>query len=81
MSTPTIDLIHKHGSARNYLPDPVSMELVREIVGAGQRASSSSNLQSFSVIITTDLEKKLVIQEICNGQKHISEALLSFKSY
>lgn len=74
MSTPTIDLMNKHGSARNYLPDPVSMDLVREIIAAGQRASSSSNLQTYSVIFTTDLEKKLIIQEICNGQKHISEA-------
>jgi FMN reductase (NADPH) len=58
MSTPTIDLMHRHGSVRSYRPDPVPMELIHEIVGAGQRAATSSNLQAYSVIVTTDLEKK-----------------------
>jgi len=74
MSTPTIDLMHRHGSVRSYRPDPVSRDVINEIVAAGQRASTSSNLQTYSVIVTTDLDKKKKIQAICNGQKHISEA-------
>lgn len=74
MSTPTIDLMHQHGSVRSYQPDPVSRDMVKEIVAAGQRASTSSNLQTYSVIVTTDKDKKKKIQAICNGQKHISEA-------
>ena len=74
MSSPTIDLMHQHGSVRSYRPDPVSRDVVKEIVAAGQRASTSSNLQTYSVIVTTDLNKKKKIQDICNGQKHISEA-------
>ena len=74
MSTSTIEQINKHGSVRKYQPDPVPMDLVREIVAAGQRASTSSNLQTYSVIVTTDLNKKKIIQDICNGQEHISEA-------
>jgi len=74
MSTPTIELIHKHGSVRNYLPDPVSEEMIIEIVRAAQRSSTSSNLQTYSVIATTDPEKKKIVQKICNDQKHIGEA-------
>jgi FMN reductase (NADPH) len=74
MTTPTIELIYQHGSVRQYKPDPVPDELVEEIVAAGQRASTSSNLQTYSVISTTNKEKIAQIQEITGGQKHISQA-------
>jgi FMN reductase (NADPH) len=76
MNTPTIDLIHRHGSVRAYKPDPVPEGWIEIIISAGQRASTSSNLQTYSVIVTTDLEKKQRIQEICGDQKHISQAPL-----
>ena len=76
MSTPTIDLIHKHGSVRKYKPNPVPDKLINEIVRAAQRAATSSNLQTYSVIATTDNTKKEIIKNICNGQNHISEAPL-----
>ena len=65
MSTPTIDLMHRHGSVRSYRSDPVSSDVINEIVAAGQRASTSSNLQTYSVIVTTDPDKKKKIQDIC----------------
>ena len=74
MTTPTIELIYQHGSVRQYKPDPVPDMLVEEIVAAGQRASTSSNLQTYSVIATTDSSKINQIQEITGGQKHISQA-------
>ena len=74
MVTPTIELIHRHGSVRSYKPDPVPLSMIDQIVTAGQQASTSSNLQTYSVVATTDLEKKQKIQEICNDQKHISQA-------
>ena len=73
MSTPTIDLIYQHGSVRNYKKDPVSDAVIEEIVAAGQRASTSSNLQTYSVVVTTDKTKIGQIQEIAGGQKHIAE--------
>ncbi len=74
MTTPTIELIHQHGSVREYKPDPVPEALVEEIVTAGQRASTSSNLQTYSVVSTTNREKLKQIQEITGGQKHITQA-------
>ena len=74
MNNPTIDLIHQHGSVRQYKPDPVSREMVETIVIAGQRASTSSNLQMFSVVALTDPEKRTQMQAFCNNQKHISQA-------
>ncbi|MBE9525306.1 MAG: NADPH-dependent oxidoreductase [Chloroflexi bacterium] len=74
MTIPTIDLIHKHGSVRKYKPDLVPQEMVETIVAAGQRASTSSNLQMFSVIAVSDSEKRIRLQELCGGQKHIGQA-------
>jgi FMN reductase (NADPH) len=74
MTTPTIELIHHHGSARKYKLDPVPESWIEQIVAAGQRASTSSNLQTYSVVVTTDLEKRQKLQEISGGQKHISQA-------
>ncbi len=74
MTTPTIDLMHRHGSVRKYKPDPVPAELIDQIVAAGQRASTSSNLQAYSVVATTDPEKKARLQEISGGQSHVGEA-------
>lgn len=58
MNNPTLDLIYKHGSVRQYKPEPVSREMVETIVTAGQRASTSSNLQMFSVVALTSSEKQ-----------------------
>jgi FMN reductase (NADPH) len=74
MTTPVIELIYQHGSVRQYKSDPVPSKLVEEIIAAGQRASTSSNLQTYSVITTTDRSKINQIQEITRGQKHISQA-------
>jgi FMN reductase (NADPH) len=74
MMNPTIELIHQHGSVRNYKPDPVSREMVETVVEAGQRAATSSNLQMYSVVAITDSEKRARMQELCNNQRHISQA-------
>jgi FMN reductase (NADPH) len=74
MNTPTVELIHQHGSVRAYKPDPIPDEWIETIVAAGQRASTSSNLQTYSVVITSDPEKKNRIQQISGDQKHISQA-------
>jgi nitroreductase len=41
MSTPTIEQIHRHSSARKYRSDPVPASLIETIVAAGQRSSTA----------------------------------------
>ncbi len=74
MTTPTIELINKHGSVREYKPDPVSREVIETIVAAAQRTSTSSNLQIYSVVVVTDIEKRTRLQELCGDQAHIGQA-------
>jgi nitroreductase len=46
--------IHQHRSIRKYKPDPVPDDLIREILEAGIRASSSGNMNTYSIIVTRD---------------------------
>ena len=72
MTNPTLDLLHRHGSVRKYLADPVPAELIEQIVRAAQRGSTSSNLQVVSVVAVTDATKRKRLSEIC-GQEHVAQ--------
>ena len=74
MSTPTIEQIHRHASIRRYKPDPVPADLIETIVVAGQRSSTSSNLQTYSVVAVVEAERRQRLAELCGHQKHILQA-------
>ncbi len=64
----TLELIHRHGSVRRFRGDPVSHASVEQIVAAAQRASSSSNLQAYSVVATTAREPIRQIAALCQQE-------------
>ena len=74
MSSPVIDLAKCHGSARNYQPEPVPPATVEAVIAAAQRTSSSSNLQTYSVVAVTEPATRGRLAELCGDQKHIAEA-------
>lgn len=76
MQTETIDVISRHASVRRYKSDPVDKRLVETIVAAGQRASTSSNMQCYSVVAVGDREKRMRLAELCGNQRHIRQAPL-----
>jgi FMN reductase (NADPH) len=76
MTTPTIELIRRHGSVRNYKPDPVPTSMIAAIVSAAQCSSTSSNLQMMTVIAVTDAEKRARVAGWCGNQAHVAQAPL-----
>jgi FMN reductase (NADPH) len=74
MTNPIIELMYQHSSVRNYKSDPVPPHIIDTIVAAGQRASTSSNLQMYSVVVTTHPTERTLLQEYCGNQEHISQA-------
>jgi nitroreductase len=48
------ETIHGHRSIRNYQSTPVDEDLLTEILAAGTRASSSGNMQTYSIIVSRD---------------------------
>jgi FMN reductase (NADPH) len=73
-----LDVIDQHGSIRRYKKDPLPVDLIERLVSAGQHASTSSNLQTYSVIAITDETKRGQLFELCGKQKHIAEAPVFF---
>ena len=74
LKTPTIEQIFRHASVRHYRPDPVSLRMVEAVVAAGQRSSTSSNLQTYSVVAITDADKKAQIAEVSGNQRQVLQA-------
>ncbi|MDO9348379.1 MAG: nitroreductase family protein, partial [Anaerolineales bacterium] len=76
MNNPTLDLIHRHASVRRYKPDPLPVPVIETVIAAGQRASTSSNLQAYSVVAVTEAARRERLAELCGNQQHIADAPL-----
>lgn len=75
--TPTSAVIEQqlqHRSVRRFLHTEVSDATITAIIGAAQRASTSSNLQAWSVIVVRDADRKQRLAEILGGHKYIEHA-------
>lgn len=65
-----------HRSVRAYLPQRLPAGLLETLVAAAQSASSSSNLQSFSVVAVESSGRRTRLAELAGGQGFIREAPL-----
>lgn len=74
------DVINNHRSIRKYKPEPVSEDLLNEILEAGIRASSSGNMQTYSIIVTRDPDLRQQLYEPHMEQNMVVDApiLLTF---
>jgi nitroreductase len=74
------DQIRSHRSIRSYKPDPVSEELVQHLLETGIRASSSGNMQAYSIVVTRDRALREKLYEAHFQQTMVLEAplLLTF---
>ena len=66
-----IQQIFQHQTVRQFTGEKISPQVAQELVAAGQRAASSQNMQSFSVISVTD-EKILAAIAKITGYDFIS---------
>lgn len=69
----TISKMLEHRSIRKYSDRLVPRELIEQIVSAGQMASSSSNVQAYTVIAVTDADRKAKLAELCGNQAYVAE--------
>ena len=76
----TLELIHHHRSIRRYRPDPIPDDLLTEVLAAGVRASSSGNMQTYSIIVTRDRALREQLYEPHMEQSMVLDApaLLTF---
>ena len=75
-ANPVLETVLSHRSVRAFLPDRLPEGTLETLVAAAQSASSSSNLQVWSVAAVEDEARKARLAALAGGQKHIIEAPL-----
>lgn len=72
----TISVLLSHRSVRGYRPDVLPEGTLETLIAAAQSAATSSNLQTWSVMVVTDPAKRAALAKIANNQKHIEQCPL-----
>jgi len=72
----TIETILQHRSVRSYAKTPIDSGVLEVLVAAAQSASTSSNLQCYSIIAVTDEAHKAELSVLCGKQQQIIDAPL-----
>jgi len=70
----TLRLMQAHRSNRSYKTDPVSEQMLDQIVEAAYRGPTSVNSQQVSLVVVRDRAKRARIAEIAGGQPWIAQA-------
>jgi len=70
----TIQVLHKRVSVRSYTEQPVDDAHVEAILRAAFRAPTSSNIQSYSVVVVRDKDTLAKLAPVTGNQKHVAEA-------
>jgi nitroreductase len=65
-----------HRSIRSYLSDPLPEGTLELLIAAAQSASTSSNLQTWSVVAVEDRERKEELSKLAGNQAHIKQVPL-----
>lgn len=66
--------LQSHVSIRNYKSDPIPENILNDVLESGLRGSSSGNMQTWSVIVTKDLELRKKLHPIHMRQDMILQA-------
>ncbi|BAY09180.1 NADPH-dependent oxidoreductase [Calothrix sp. NIES-2098] len=72
----TISNLLSHRSIRAYLNDPLPANTLETLIAAAQSASTSSNLQTWSVVAVQDPQRKEKLSQLANNQAHIRQCPL-----
>ena len=72
----TLDLLLGHRSHRAFLSEKLPEGALETIVAAAQSASTSSNLQVWSVVAVEDQVCKNRLSELAGGQQHVRDCAL-----
>src|ERR1019366_1368230 len=70
----TLRIQKAHRSIRNFKTDPVSDEILDQIIAAAHQAPSSMNAQEISLVVVRDPARRASIAELAGGQAWIAQA-------
>ena len=70
-STPVTETLRNHVTIRFFNGDPIPDEMLAAILDAARRSPTSSNMQTYSVVVVRDQETKKLLTPLAGNQKHI----------
>ncbi|MFG0328374.1 MAG: oxygen-insensitive NADPH nitroreductase [Phycisphaerales bacterium] len=70
----TLRLLERHRSIRKYRSEPIPRDRLEAAMRAAQRASTSSNVQAYSIIRVTDRARREALVELTGGQPMVAAA-------
>ncbi|MBS1713841.1 MAG: NADPH-dependent oxidoreductase [Armatimonadetes bacterium] len=68
------DAFFRHRSVRRYSDRAVPESVVVSLIGAAQSASTSSNLQLWSVVSVQEPDRREAVARLCDDQEHVRRA-------
>ncbi len=69
-----IDILNNHRTIRKYTDEDIADALLNEILEAGVRASTTGNMQVYSIVVTRDEEKKKELAPMHFNQPMVANA-------
>lgn len=78
LSNPVTEIQNKHVTIRDFLDKDVSEEMVTSILKAARRAPTSSNAQTYSIVVVRNPDTKAKLAELAGGQKHVATCPVFF---
>ncbi|MAU01917.1 MAG: NADPH-dependent oxidoreductase [Anaerolineaceae bacterium] len=65
--------LNQHASVRAFIDKPVPDEMLNAILNAARRSPTSSNMQTYSIIVVRSPETRQRLAELAGNQRHIEQ--------
>ncbi|KYG31790.1 oxygen-insensitive NADPH nitroreductase [Alkalihalobacillus trypoxylicola] len=72
------EVIQNHRSIRQYTDQQVSDEIIKDLLQSAKSASTSHNVQAYSIIIVRDVQKKKKLAELTGNQSYVEKCPVFF---
>ena len=70
-TTPVTETLNDHVTIRFYNGEPIPDEMLAAILDAARRSPTSSNMQTYSIVVVRDPQTRKALSRIASNQKHI----------
>jgi nitroreductase len=70
-STPVTNTLKNRVTIRKFTDQPIPEQMLLEILRASRRSSTSSNMQTYSIVVVREQEKKKALAQLAGNQKHV----------
>lgn len=72
-ATAVTETMNNRASVRNFMDKPVPDEMLNAALNAARRAPTSSNMQTYSIIVVRDAQTRKQLAVLAGNQKHIEQ--------